>query len=410
MQVGKMLGPAASLTMCFVMFLYPFGSCIAYLVIVGDSFQPLLLAAFGAAWWTRRAAVITGIGCTCILPLCFPTRLAALKGKSGTVSSLCVYGLMSVVGIIVFRSTQIVVSPDYSWAPVKAFNPSIQFLNALPLIVFAFHCHTNIVSIWDELEEHPSLFFRLTSTTPSSPTAAAGEDGKQQRQQKSEKLRGMIRVVMAGVSIVGVFYSCVALAGYLAFPDTARSNITLNFRQDDWLMQAARACIGLIQICAYPVNHHPARGAVRDLIFQTTDRTVGGRAFYALEPLAFFGTTLALALVCSDLGVILKLVGGTCGAMLIFLMPGALLVQYSLTKHRASRRQQPLREPLLPGGEAAAEAGDSGAHTPHGQQHVHATEAFSLWWSILFWTAIVLLLLGSFVALLAIITTIRPLS
>lgn len=29
MQVGKMLGPAASLTMCFVMFLYPFGSCIA---------------------------------------------------------------------------------------------------------------------------------------------------------------------------------------------------------------------------------------------------------------------------------------------------------------------------------------------------------------------------------------------
>lgn len=109
-------------------------------------------------------------------------------------------------------------------------------------------------------------------------------------------------------------------------------------------------------------------------------------------------------------GVILKLVGGTCGAMLIFLMPGALLVQYSLTKHRASRRQQPLREPLLPGGEAAAEAGDSGAHTPHGQQHVHATEAFSLWWSILFWTAIVLLLLGSFVALLAIITTIRPLS
>lgn len=111
-------------------------------------------------------------------------------------------------------------------------------------------CHTNIVSIWDELEEHPSLFFRLTSTTPSSPTAAAGEDGKQQRQQKSEKLRGMIRVVMAGVSIVGVFYSCVALAGYLAFPDTARSNITLNFRQDDWLMQVRAEGSHAICICS----------------------------------------------------------------------------------------------------------------------------------------------------------------
>ena len=56
----------------------------------------------------------------------------------------------------------------------------------------------------------------------------------------------MIRVVMAGVSIVGVFYSCVALAGYLAFPDTARSNITLNFRQDDWLMQVRAGVVGVM--------------------------------------------------------------------------------------------------------------------------------------------------------------------
>jgi hypothetical protein len=49
-----------------------------------------------------------------------------------------VYGLMVVVGAIVFRSSQIVLAPDYDWGPVRAFNPSSSFLNALPLIVFAF--------------------------------------------------------------------------------------------------------------------------------------------------------------------------------------------------------------------------------------------------------------------------------
>lgn len=58
----------------------PFRSCIAYLIIVGDSFRPLLLQAFGDAWWTSRAATITGISCAVILPLSFKTRLGALKG------------------------------------------------------------------------------------------------------------------------------------------------------------------------------------------------------------------------------------------------------------------------------------------------------------------------------------------
>lgn len=76
---------------------------------------------------------------------------------------------MSVVGIIVFRSTQIVVSPDYSWAPVKAFNPSIQFLNALPLIVFAFHVRTATCHV--AALAGCILWLHLPHTTPCSPAA-----------------------------------------------------------------------------------------------------------------------------------------------------------------------------------------------------------------------------------------------
>lgn len=34
-QVRKMLGRGASLLMCVVMLAYPFGSCVAYLIILG---------------------------------------------------------------------------------------------------------------------------------------------------------------------------------------------------------------------------------------------------------------------------------------------------------------------------------------------------------------------------------------
>lgn len=104
MQVGRMLGRAASLAMCLVLFLYPFGSCIAYLVITGDSFQPLLLSAFGQAWWTSRAAVITGVSCTCILPLCFARQLGALRGGSQVAARALLENLAQVARIHRSRS------------------------------------------------------------------------------------------------------------------------------------------------------------------------------------------------------------------------------------------------------------------------------------------------------------------
>ena len=143
------------------------------------------------------------------------------------VSSLSLYGLAAVVGAIAFRALQLVALPGHSWAPVRAFNPALQFFTALPLIVFGFQAHTNVVTIYHELED------------PSP---------------------GMRRVVAAGVAIVGVFYIIIgercwvgiaailtrchhnagprlaALTGYLAFPDSAQPNIILNFPRD-WLIQ-----------------------------------------------------------------------------------------------------------------------------------------------------------------------------
>ena len=79
-----MLGPAAGLLMSLLLGLYIWGSASAYLLILGESLRPVLVAVLGeGAWYTSRSAVIAGASTIFILPLCFPRTLTAIAGGRG---------------------------------------------------------------------------------------------------------------------------------------------------------------------------------------------------------------------------------------------------------------------------------------------------------------------------------------
>lgn len=140
----RLLGRRTSLLMCLATWLFLYGSCCAYLMIIGalgakksgcqkvgvsgcgppsgwlqagsspavvrirairaalsstsrlgawllvlvslagDSFTPLLQHAFGQRWWTSRRVTITAVGCAAILPLTFRRSLGALAGAVGS--------------------------------------------------------------------------------------------------------------------------------------------------------------------------------------------------------------------------------------------------------------------------------------------------------------------------------------
>ncbi len=75
-----MLGRKASALMSLVLLIYGYGSAIAYLIILGDCFHPMFQEAFGDVWWAARNPVIAIFSTTFMLPLCFPTSLAAISG------------------------------------------------------------------------------------------------------------------------------------------------------------------------------------------------------------------------------------------------------------------------------------------------------------------------------------------
>ena len=95
--------------------------------------------------WAERRVLITGIGLLVVLPMCFPRNLGALAWVSIT----AVLGFVFVVIAVMLRSTQIVKQrfPGHRWDSTARINFDLQALSAVPIVVFGFNCHANVVTI-----------------------------------------------------------------------------------------------------------------------------------------------------------------------------------------------------------------------------------------------------------------------
>lgn len=387
--VSKHLGKAAGAFMCLLLFAYLFGSSIAYLIILGDSFQPIAAALFGSDnFFAGRTAIITLFSGLLSFPLCFPTSLHSIS----KFTRLTTYGLMAIVGVVLFKSLQIFLAAAEPWDHVSAWNTSFQFFDALPILVFGFQCHCQVVTVFEELDPDAKPLFASSSNLPGleEPVGLVARVGRDPDRPRSRKLASMTEIIICAIGATAIGYSIVGASGYLAFPTTVTSNVLNSFSGRDPAIQVARAIVGIIQLVAYPVNHFPARAAIKDLFehfIPSSKAWIEGRSFNVSEVVLFYGASLLLALSVHDLGSVFKLIGGTGGGMLIFAIPGALLVQYSVSKCR--RECEDMREPLLLSDEVEIR--------------------FYHWgWSKLFWSGILLILLSIGLFVLTIYTVINP--
>ena len=73
LQVRRALGRKLSAVLSAVLVIYQLGSCAAYLIIVGDSFVPLIdQVAPAGSLLANRSAIVTFFALAVILPLCLP--------------------------------------------------------------------------------------------------------------------------------------------------------------------------------------------------------------------------------------------------------------------------------------------------------------------------------------------------
>lgn len=86
---------------------------------------------------------------TLIIPLSFLRRLDSLKYTS----CAALFGILYLVVLVVFSYFSKTVQKT-SNSDVFLFHPQLSFLSYLPIFVFAFTCHQNIFTIFNELKNN----------------------------------------------------------------------------------------------------------------------------------------------------------------------------------------------------------------------------------------------------------------
>jgi amino acid permease len=159
------------------------------------------------------------------------------------------------------------------------------------------------------------------------------------RFEGSSKILVMLDVILKSMLTCAIGYLLVGAVSYSAFPKTIQSNIFNTFGYDSVIISTARLIVGVLQIASYPVNHFPARKALSEgIIMPLLKKEPSGNGFVFVETSVFFTLSLILALSFTELGTVFSLVGGTSGTVIIFIIPGALLLHEARDHHQQNIR------------------------------------------------------------------------
>ena len=342
--VAEAAWPGAGLVIDLAIGIKCFGVATSYLIVVGDS-MPLAMEAFGNApdslaanrhLWTAGAAML-------VAPLTYCRRVDALKFTSG-IALACVLFVVLLVFLFATRAAPIFESCNPSppalppmlpplpplsppqppsspplppsappcRLPTVASAPVLEILRAIPVFVFSYTCHQNIISISNELAQ---------------PTVTR-----------------VGRVILASVNAGLGVYLLISVSGYLTFGPVVDSDVLKTYPHSP-LVAVARIAISLVVTFSYPLQSHPSRGCVISLLGAAARRHDRWRrrreglpppppppppseapppslTMHAAVTTAFLLASTAIALSVTDLGVVLSLVGATGSTIVSYILPG----------------------------------------------------------------------------------------
>ncbi|KAJ2403119.1 hypothetical protein GGI23_000198 [Coemansia sp. RSA 2559] len=285
------------------------GSCISYLIIIGDTATGIAQAVFGVNILTSRGAVIALASMAFTLPLLFFRTLDRLV-KPSAVSTLC---LPAIVAIVAIRG------PTYALpepAPTPVWGPS--FLPAFGVIAFAYSCTQTCFQTYTTLSVKTMDEWRKAT------------------------------LFATGTAVL--VYLAFSIVGYKSFGLLTDPNVLNNFSADDALANVARALLAFSITLTYPMQFYPIRDLLGSMLLglsvDSHEEPAQNRWRFHVLTVALFASTLGVALAVDDLGFVFKLIGTAASSLLVFVLPGiiylALVSPYSWRSKAAATDQHDL--------------------------------------------------------------------
>lgn len=322
--VTKICGQGFATFVAAGMFLYLWGSCAGYCIVIGDNVTPVVSSVAHldstSIFANRRFYIICAV-CLIMTPL---SMLRTMKQLAfGSLLVLPAMGLIA--GVVVYHSSEVDPAPSFVGAEM---NPG--FLSAISLMVFAFQCHTSVLPVFSELGIPAS--WGLAKHTAHTVLDA---------RTTKRLITRMHWVNACAILFCIAVYFTVAFFGYRQFGANVLQDALSSYTGPlvDRSVQVARAFIAVVALIAYPINLFPARLILEDLVWpriynnRDDDGNLVALPFsmkrHVLQTLAYLASTGGLALKVTDLGNVFTVLGSTCGTLFVFIAPCVLVYRHN---------------------------------------------------------------------------------
>jgi len=287
------IGPKSAWVPTTVVSVVCFGNCLAYACMFGDLFAGCM-PALGLTFATRTVCVVA-LAAFPLLPLCMLKDLSALAPTSLGALLAVLY----TVGMMGFRyydgsyapgGQYYVSAPLSSAGHVLTVGPSTLLLvNALAV---AYLCHYNACKYYREYKDHrPGMFVK------------------------------QIFLAFTGVCFL---LAASMLFGYATFGAIASGVVLNNYATTDGMANAARFGMGIANLLSFPLMFSGLREAALALMAffsPSMVKTFGLVWFQNALSAGLLVLIIAAAVVLTDAGLVVGLVGSICGSTIIYIVP-----------------------------------------------------------------------------------------
>lgn len=300
-----LVGPRLEAAVIFTMSIFLFGSCIGYLVVIGDMMDPLVapLLKDTAVEFDSRRCIIAAVGSVVVLPLCLLPRVS-MFGFTSLLSVISVVYIASVVCIdaLVERG-----GIGHKTESVEMMRGIGGMFLAIPLLCLALHCHSFVPMIYSEIEV------------------------------SQRNLPFMNRVIAYSLTVCTVVFLPVGIFGYYRFGNMTPQDVLTGYKSGNTAITLATMGIACTVTFCFPICHfavctamfsHGRRtGLLREAlpINDKGAQLMIPQRFQRREAVLFVGSAMAVAMYASQLASIFGLFSATCGSLVIFIYPAIFL-------------------------------------------------------------------------------------
>lgn len=300
---GRNLAKFTQLVVCMNLF----GTSVGYLVgsaeLIQLALRPFVTTTSSSIFYDRQALIVMLCGFL-VLPLSLLRSLESLRFSS--LFSIACIGFMTLVVVIKyfqFEHEGLAPTMAYQLKHLPIFDMRLShLLRAIPLVVFSFTCHPNVLPIYLVLKHRSS--------------------------------KRMYKVMDRSIGIATIIYSLCGFFVVLTFGEATQSNFLKNNYHRDGAVIAGCLGFSIALILTVPLFVHTLRDNIREAMLANVRLDLKHHAELSIVLVL---AVLLVAFESGDIASVLGVLGSTTNPMICFILPTFFIYRLGNEQHRSQQ-------------------------------------------------------------------------